>query len=360
MPKRILQPALCLRHLSRPVCWGLALLMVVASCALRILLFGTTPGFPYLFFFPAIIAASVLFDRGSGYAATVASSILAVWLFVPPAHSFAIARSDDAVATAFFVGIALFLSWLIHLLHKAFNDSQQAWEVAEAARARAEQERQQRDLLLTELGHRVKNDLQRLAALLRMQAREGPPEAAAALYGAIDRLRVVARVHERLQGGEAFLAVDSGRFFQELVADLGETLAGLRPIGLFVEAEAHRLPLSQVSGAGLVANELITNALKHAFPGNRSGTIRVTFRREKEDYVLCVSDDGSGMAGATPSAAGPHASGGLGQQLVRGLAAQIGGRIEIQAVPGAGTSAVLRFPALPVAEDHGKPLERAA
>lgn len=356
MPRRILQPALRLRSLPLPVCWGLSMLMVAASCALRLLVLGPSSGYAYVFFFPAVIAASVLFDRGSGYIAALASFILAVWLFVPPVQSFAIARSDDAVAASFFVATALFLSWLIHLLHEAFSDSQRAQREAELARERAEQERQQRDLLLAELGHRVKNDLQRLAALLRMQAREAPPEASAALYGAIDRLRVIARVHERLQGGDTFLAVDSKRFFEELVTDLGETLAGLRPIGLFVEAEAHRLPLAQVSAAGLVANELITNALKHAFPGNRSGTIRVAFRREGEDYVLSVSDDGSGMAGRAPGGS----SGGLGQQLVRGLAAQLGGQIEIQELLNLGTSGTLRFPVRISAEDHDKALERAA
>ena len=136
---------------------------------------------------------------------------------------------------------------------------------SEAARARAEAGERERDLLLVERDHRVKNDMQRLVGLLAMQARSASPEVAAALRNAAERVKVVARLHDRLvpSGGGT---VEMREFLTGLAADLRASFEGLRPIRLHVSAEAHRLPLDRASAVALVASELVANALKHAFP----------------------------------------------------------------------------------------------
>ena len=90
---------------------------------------------------------------------------------------------------------------------------------------------------------------------------------------------------------------------------------------------------------GLIINELLTNTLKYAFPDQRAGRVRVTFEREPQAYCLRVSDDGVGMVAGTETASG------LGQRLVRAMASQLRGSLEIGPGPNAsGTCATVRFP----------------
>ncbi len=358
---RMLQPPLHLAHLAPPLRWGCAVLLVLLAFAARLLLFGPGPGFPYLLFFPAVILSGVLLDRGSGFVAALVSAALGIF-FVPPVGSLAVASPQDALGAALYLAIALAVAALVEALHRAHAETVRAHAEAEAARARAEAGERERDLLLAELGHRVKNDMQRLVGLLAMRASGASPEVGAALRDAIERVKVVARLHDRLvlSGGAA--AVDMREFLQGLAADMRASFEGLRPIRLHVAAEAHPLPLDRAGAVALVANELVTNALKHAFPGDREGTVRIAFCREGAEHVLTVADDGVGLAQEAWPGAPPggerRRSGGLGRRLTRALAAQLGGRIEIRSPAQAGATATLRFPVL-AASKGGAMEERA-
>jgi two-component sensor histidine kinase len=194
---------------------------------------------------------------------------------------------------------------------------------------------------------------------LHAQARQAAePETAGALRAAAGRVRVMGRVHERLSAqrrtgpatADAAVA-DSRLFIEGLVADLRAGVEGARPVSLTVAAEAHLLPLAAMADIGLVVNELVTNALKHAFPGEREGLVRVAFRCEGGTCELVVADNGVGM----PAAAGEEAVSrlgrasstdrrGQGDRLLRALAAQLGGRLEVTAGEVGGTICRLRFP----------------
>jgi two-component sensor histidine kinase len=141
--------------------------------------------------------------------------------------------------------------------------------------------------------------------------------------------------------GEA--VVHSKAFITDLCDDLRSAFAELRPIRLRVEVEDHQLPQEQAVPVGLIINELVTNALKYAFPDGRSGTVRVSFICQQQTFCLSVEDDGIG----TDAEAKPKGSG-LGQRLLRSMAIQLGGSMEIGPRPGtlsAGTIGVVRFPA---------------
>lgn len=208
------------------------------------------------------------------------------------------------------------------------------------ARCQAEAEARRRDLLLAEMSHRISNDLHLLVSMLQMQA-AADPEVAEALHAAAGRVYVLGRVHGRLSpGAEPEATVDSRLFLEGLVTDLRAGVDGVRPVALTVAAEAHALPLARAGDVGLVVNELITNALKHAFPGGREGVVRVTFRRDGDVYELVVADNGVGAVPARTT----QDDGGLGSQILRALAVQLGGRLEMASGDVGGTLCRLRFP----------------
>lgn len=218
------------------------------------------------------------------------------------------------------------------------------------ARDLAEAEARRRKLLHAELLHRVSNDLSLQVSMLQMQA-AAEPDAADALQAAAGRVHVLGRVHGRLsRGADAEAVMESRTFLEGLVADLRAGLDGVRPVALTVTAESHPLPLATAGDVGLVVNELITNALKHAFPAGREGVVRVTFRRDGDAYELVVADNGVGAAPGR--AARGTEGGGLGGQLVRALATQLGGRLEVAAGEVGGTACTLRFPVPPRVGDR--------
>ncbi len=148
--------------------------------------------------------------------------------------------------------------------------------------------------------------------------------------------------------------MDTKDFIEGLCRDLERAQSGgeLRPVALIAQAESHILDAERAVHLGLVLNELVTNALKYAFPDNGAGTVRVRFACEGESFALSVSDDGVGMsADETPSAASRTAGKqrplgtGLGTRLLQGLAAQLRGTLSRhRGENGAGTLAELRFP----------------
>ena len=214
------------------------------------------------------------------------------------------------------------------------------------ARDQTQSEARRRELLLAELSHRVGNDLFLLVSMLHMHA-AAEPDAADALRAAAGRVHVLGRVHERLsRRTDAEALVDSRTFLEGLVADLRAGLDGTWPIALTISAEPHALPLAAASDVGLIVNELMTNALKHAFPEGREGVVCVTFRRDGDAYELVVADNGAGMVPGRAARGG--GDGGFGGQLLRALATQLRGRLEMAGGEVGGTSCILRFPVPPV------------
>jgi two-component sensor histidine kinase len=233
-----------------------------------------------------------------------------------------------------------------------------------ARRARADLARseEQRRLLLNEFRHRTRNDLQSLSALLLLRARAAPsPAAADGLREAAEHARALARVHAWLAHSEPSAGADGGDparvdtkdFVEGLCRDLDRALSGgeLRPVARIAEAEAHTLDAERAVHLGLVLNELVTNAMKYAFPDNGAGTVRVRFAREGAHFLLRVADDGVGLPPADETAPVPARSGkrplgtGLGTRLLQGLAAQLRGTLaRRRGEDGVGTLAELRFP----------------
>ena len=197
-------------------------------------------------------------------------------------------------------------------------------------RKRAEQLLQasltEKEVLLKELHHRAKNNLQLIASLLDLASTTPGPDVLAECR---DRINSIAMVHEKLyqSGTFARIALD------DYLRSLGEQVAHGWPrpeVSVRIEAVDISLPLDTAIPCGLVINELLTNAYKHAFPGQRAGTIVVNAGRSGSCVVLSVSDDGVGF----PSG-GLQRQGHIGLELVHALARQLRGTLDFNAGQGA-------------------------
>jgi PAS domain S-box-containing protein len=186
----------------------------------------------------------------------------------------------------------------------------------------------EKDIMLGEIHHRVKNNLQIVYSLLDLQS-SGIEDAVALglLRESQNRVKSMALIHQMLYETNDFAQVDFAGFLENLVPTLVSAY-GIDPgrITLFVNAAHVRLPINAAIPCGLVVNELIANALKHAFPGNRPGVIRVDIFNEPGDrVVLSVSDDGAGI----PDEFDIAESTTLGLQLVTLLAEQLNANMTI-------------------------------
>ena len=329
---------------------GIVLAVLPMALALRGLL---PPNHPFLPFFLAVLIAGTLFDQGSGFVATALSALLSTWFFLPPVGSLMVEDRGDGFALLLFVAIGAATAAIIEALHRALVRENRAY-------AGLAQSERQRRLLLNEFRHRTRNDLQSLAALLLLRARAAPSQAAAdGLRDAAEHAHALARAHAWLARGDLSVGADPARvdtkeFIEGFCRDLGRALLGgeLRPVSLVATAEAHSLDSERAVHLGLALNELVTNALKYAFPDNGAGAVNVRFARERDHYLLSVADDGIGVSGEEalriPQSRkdARRARAGLGTRLLQGLAAQLRGTLtrRADAGEGSGTLAELRFP----------------
>ncbi len=337
------------RGLSVWARYGATTVLVLSCLGLQEWIFGPERRLTFpLIYFP-IILAGLLFDRGTAIYATALGALGCQWLLIRHIGVPASLAAPDMLALLVFVVIGLFTAFLMEALHVALRSlAAERATLAEANQALLVMA-EQRGTLLSEAVHRAANDLQRLAGTLRLQANTAEDAATqSALREASDRVAAVGRINARLDRhrDDGAAEVNSQGFLDGLVEDLSQGVLGLRPVMITGAAEAHLIAMAQAVPVGMIVNELVTNALKYAFPGEREGRIEVVFRREGASFVLSISDDGVGF----DPAALPKGSG-LGTRISHALAGQLGG--QLQAVPqasdgtGSGTRWVVRFPVAP-------------
>ena len=197
----------------------------------------------------------------------------------------------------------------------------------------------EKELLLKEIHHRVKNNLQITSSLLRLQAAKIPDAAVRQLLReSQDRIRSMALVHEMLYRSQDLARVDFPQYVRALVPQLFRSYNPGGRIRYRVEIDEIVFGVDLAVPCGLIINELVANALKHAFPGDRRGEICVRMRLEQDRYRLSVEDDGIGF----PAGLDVSQTGTLGLQLVRTLTEQIGGRL--QEKTGQGTAFIIDLP----------------
>lgn len=299
--------------------------------------------YQFLFFFPAVCLSALMFGEENGIWSVALSAGLAAYLLFEP-EGFAVSDADEALALVLFIAVALFLCWIIGSMRRRLGAISTDLLQARSQTVQMEQIVKENELLLYEMAHRMKNDLQAITSMLEVQGRAIAPEQGGdALLAAATRVRIMGLVQERLLAGGGHRGrLDVGSLIRSLCSDLQASLAGLRPISLKVEAESVHLPVRDAVAAALIVNELVTNALKHAFPDERAGIVLVRLAASEGHIVLTIADDGAGGP-ISKCQISSSRSGGLGRKLVRALTQQLGGTIEVT-TGEVGTHCNLRFP----------------
>lgn len=209
----------------------------------------------------------------------------------------------------------------------------------------------EKEVLLREIHHRVKNNLQVISSLLNLQVANVPSEEARKrLIESQGRIQSIALVHQLLYRSKDLAHIDLLEYLQSLVLRLGKTYSveSDHPVTATVRAPNTRLDIDCAIPCGLIVNELVTNAFNHAFPDGRRGHVAVTLTHEGRQLVLEVGDDGIGMS---PNIDIDTAQT-LGLQIVRTLAHQLAGRIELVRDRGTTVRVVFPFTAWHIAADR--------
>jgi two-component sensor histidine kinase len=195
-------------------------------------------------------------------------------------------------------------------------------------RATVERDRQiaDRDLMLAEFEHRVKNNFAIVASMLDIQRRRaGDAATGEALSAAMMRVDSIARAHRHLYRDGRGSEVNIKEYLEDLCATLSDALLLRGGVRLECGADAAPIQRDHAVSIGLVVNELVTNAAKHAFEGREGGMIAVSWKRRPEGgWRLTVADDGVGMP---PGAKPARKDSGLGQRLIEAFAHQAGGTV---------------------------------
>ncbi|MGF7150581.1 two-component sensor histidine kinase [Sphingomonas zeicaulis] len=280
-------------------------------------------GFPYATFFPAVVAAAVLFGLRAGIVAAIVGGALAWYYFIPPYHSFAI-NTVAIAAMALYTFVVVTQIALVELMM--------------AANRRLAKERETSALLFRELQHRVSNNIQMVAALLSLQKRGiTDPEASNALDEAARRLGVIGRISRQLHdpdGGSLGLRP----FLEQLCADIVEA-NGRDGVSLEIDAPPDlRLEPDAAIPVALIVAEAVANAIEHGFAGRPHGRITVQVVSDTRGIVVSIRDDGHGL----PAGFSLDVSTSLGLRIASMLAKQLKGRFELRAQNG--TEARLSIP----------------
>jgi len=197
----------------------------------------------------------------------------------------------------------------------------------------------QLETLFQEVHHRVKNNLQVITSLLRLQAaRSSDEETKEALQKSVDRVHAMSLVHHLLYSSKELTDVDFATYLGQLSNNLQSAYGTEGQVAVRIDVGNAWFPLNHAIPLCLIVNEVLSNAFKHGFPDGRSGTIRIALTDLDDGFrELVIADDGIGLPEDFDMATGK----GLGMQIIRSLAGQLSGTAVFE--NGSGTSPGAKF-----------------
>ena len=238
----------------------------------------------------------------------------------------------------FFLGIAGLLGLLAVVLFRNNQQRQQTNELLSIQKTEIEKKNQQNELLLKEIHHRVKNNLETVSSLLALQsATIEDPAVLDAMQESQNRVQSMGMIHQKLYQGENLAAIEMKDYFVNLSEGVLDSFGTEGRVQVECAMQELELDVDTAVPIGLIVNELLTNSLKYAFPNGQSGQIKISLKElNASDLELTVADDGIGK-----NTIEANQSKGFGTQLIQLLTRQINGRLE--EVINQGTIISLQF-----------------
>jgi len=311
--------------------WGVMLACAVfgvgVSALLRLLADQFAPGVaPYAFIYPACLLATLLGGWQAGFGTVAIGGFLAWEFVVPKAVQSGAQMNYQAAAIVINALTAASAVAVAEIFRRATTQAIAAHDAKLA----------ERELLFNELRHRVANDFTIVASLLDLQRRRSSePATRAALEQAMARVRSISRVHRQLYAVPESAMIDLRVYLRDLCAGLVDATLPPAGIRLACECDEAYMPREPVLALALIVNELVMNAVRHAFPDGRDGVILVRFAANGPGWRLEVCDNGVGLPAERKA--------GLGTGLIEQFVRQAGGTLTVES--RSGTQAFLDLPA---------------
>ncbi len=236
-------------------------------------------------------------------------------------------------------GVVGLLSTLAFLLWRSYASRTQANRLLAATNNQLATKNSENELLLKEIHHRVKNNLQTISSLLNLQSASiKDPNALEAVQESQSRVRSMALIHQKLYQGENLAAVNMKDYFEAMGQSMLHSFGEIgKRVTLEVPMNDLELDVDTAIPLGLIANELITNSLKYAFPEGQKGQIKISLTAEpNQQFCLRIADDGVGKTDLTAIQGT-----GFGSRLIQLLAMQLNGNVETDSTKGMAT--LVRF-----------------
>ncbi|MEE4208284.1 MAG: sensor histidine kinase [Parvularcula sp.] len=295
-----------------------ALGTVVLRMALDVFLPGAGP---FASIMPIVLAATLFGRRLSGLVCQTLAGLYAWYFVLPMAGSFEFASAADGPRVFVNMASGYVIVLLADIFRRAMRDAMK-----------------DRELLLYELEHRVKNSFASIVGVLRLQARDAEnPEVREALEASIRRVNNYSLAYGFLShrmDGVGKTRMDE--FLGQLCRSLESAVPGEERVRFSCRSDVAELARDKAVMIGLLVNEITTNSIKHAF-GDEGGNIAVEYTVDGDSHILCVADNGRGIGG-------PVRKGALGLRLIEAMTQQLEGHYEVDG-GDAGTRFTFRFPA---------------
>jgi len=297
--------------------------LFAVSLAMRFVLAPYFDGIKFLTFYPAVVAAGLLYGWRQGLFVLVAATVSAWYWFIEPFNSFAFKDSNTAIQVIGFLIVGSFVLIMVAALRETVH--------------RLDRARKMQEILFQDLQHRVANNLQLVVNLLRIAHRnlQDPVRAAETLDQAEARIMAMSQLHRRLHDGTAF----ADGLESALRAMLEICFKGL-PVKVMLKIERSAdLSIVQLTAIALLVNEAAMNSMKYVFSRNLGSEFRVALCSDEPGRLrLSIEDDGPGIAVDSETKDLPS----LGMKIMDAFAIQLGGPLKI--LPGAGTRLSVDFP----------------
>ena len=226
------------------------------------------------------------------------------------------------------LGLAILLGVVLLLVYTNYRNKKRL-------SAELEVKNQEKELLLKEIHHRVKNNLQTISSLLNLQSAQiKDKKIQGAVIESKNRVRSMALIHQKLYQGENLAAIEMKEYLRMLSENMIKSFGRHRDMELLVEMPEVEVDVDTAIPIGLITNELLTNTLKYAFPGGQPGLIQVSLTHEPEKDQMCLrlSDNGVGMESMNGEP--DERRGNFGSQLVKLLTTQLDGKMTVNTENG--------------------------